>query len=377
MLRDGLDVADPRQFIPPPSATASVLPVVAKPRQGLPAWALGIGIVAAGALLFSVLDGRRRAAEVPAVKVRAVDQVDSGAATPPLYVPPELIVEPRQPAFSLPVQQTTTRPAQRAAPQPQIIYVPQPVPTPVPVELPPSPVRVSAEPALLLDTGSGALPPAAGTPGTLGAAGAEAAAASVGSGTAQLTRVRAGMFANRATTVGQGTLIPAVLETALDSTRPGFARAIVSRDVRSFDSSRVLIPRGSRLIGEYRADVARGQRRAMVNWTRLIRPDGVTIGIDSPATDTLGGGGISARVNSHFLERFAGALLQSVLAIGSSFAGRLGSDSSIVVLPGAVQGATQVVQPSQITPTLTVRQGTSISVFVARDLDFTSAGTLR
>ena len=375
MLRDGFDVADPRLFIPPPPATTSVLPVVAKPRQGLPAWALGVGIVAAGALLFSVLDGRRRAAEVPAVKVRAIEQVGAGAATPPLYVPPEPIVAPRQPAISLPVQQTTAPPARMPASQPQIVYVPQPVPTPVPVEVSAPPARVSAEPALLLDTGSGSPPSAAGPSG---AAGAEAAAAPDGSGTAQSARVRAGMLANRATTVGQGTLIPAVLETALDSTRPGFARAIVSRDVRSFDGSRVLIPRGSRLIGEYRADVARGQRRAMVNWTRLIRPDGVTIGINSPATDTLGGGGIRARVNSHFIERFAGALLQSVLAIGSSFAGRLGSDSgSIVVLPGAVQGATQVVQPSQITPTLTVRQGTSISVFVARDLDFTSAGTRR
>jgi type IV secretion system protein VirB10 len=48
------------------------------------------------------------------------------------------------------------------------------------------------------------------------------------------------------------------------------------------------------------------------------------------------------------------------------------------VLPGTVQGATsQVIQPQQITPTLTVRQGTSISIFVARDLDFTGAGTRR
>jgi len=63
-----------------------------------------------------------------------------------------------------------------------------------------------------------------------------------------------------------------VLETAFDSTRPGLARALVQSDVRGFDGSRVLIPRGSRLIGEYRSDVAPGQHRALVNWTRLIRP---------------------------------------------------------------------------------------------------------
>src|SRR5207237_4723783 len=133
------------------------------------------------------------------------------------------------------------------------------------------------------------------------AAAAAAANAEEVAGVPSGGRARAGMFANRATTVAQGTLIPAVLETALDSTRPGLARAIVSRDVRGFDGSRVLIPRGSRLIGDYRSDVQPGQHRALVSWTRLIRPDGVTIAIGSPAADTLGGGGIRAEVHSHFL----------------------------------------------------------------------------
>jgi type IV secretion system protein VirB10 len=49
----------------------------------------------------------------------------------------------------------------------------------------------------------------------------------------------------------------------------------------------------------------------------------------------------------------------------------------VVVLPGTLQGATQIIQPAQITPTLTVRAGTSISIFVARDLDFTGAENRR
>jgi type IV secretion system protein VirB10 len=187
-------------------------------------------------------------------------------------------------------------------------------------------------------------------------------------------RARAGMFANRSTTVAQGTLIPAVLETALDSTRPAFARAIVSPDVRGFDGSRVLIPRGSRLIGEYRSEAAPGQRRALVNWVRLIRPDGVTMAIGSPAGDPLGRGGIKAKVNTHFFERFAGAILQSALDIGVNLASRAGDGTTIIALPGGAQGiTTQIVQPAQVTPTLKVKQGTSISIFVARDLDFTGA----
>ncbi len=190
-------------------------------------------------------------------------------------------------------------------------------------------------------------------------------------------RTRAGVLANRATTVAQGTLVPAVLETALDSTRPGFARAIVSRDVRGFDGQRVLIPRGSRLIGEYRSEAAPGQRRALVIWTRLIRPDGVTVAIGSPAGDPLGRGGIRARVNSHFFERFAGAILQSGLDIGVNLATTAGG-GTVVVVPGQIQGSVgQLVQPQQITPTLTVRQGTSISIFVARDLDFTGVENRR
>ena len=142
-------------------------------------------------------------------------------------------------------------------------------------------------------------------------------------------------------------MIPAVLETALDSTRPGFARAIVSRDVRGFDGSRVLIPRGSRLIGEYRSEAAPGQKRALVIWSRLIRPDGVTIAIASPAGDPLGRGGIRARVNSHFFERFAGAILQSALDIGVNLASTAGG-GTVVVLPGTVQqsGVGQIVQPA-------------------------------
>ncbi|MES1202256.1 MAG: TrbI/VirB10 family protein, partial [Pseudomonadota bacterium] len=64
--------------------------------------------------------------------------------------------------------------------------------------------------------------------------------------------------------VPEGAMIPAVLETALNSDLPGFTRAIVSRDVLSFDNSKVLIPRGSRLIGQYRSAVALGQSRAFV-----------------------------------------------------------------------------------------------------------------
>jgi len=184
-------------------------------------------------------------------------------------------------------------------------------------------------------------------------------------------RVRAGRLANPSLTVPLGTIIPAVLETALDSTRAGSVRGLIQRDVHSFDGSRVLIPRGSRLYGTYESALAEGQNRALVTWTRLLRPDGVTIALDSQASDPLGRAGIRGKVDSKFWQRFGGAVLQSVLDIGVGLATRKVTNGVIVALPGSTQNVTRLA-PQQITPTLRVRQGTSVSVYVARDLDFSS-----
>jgi type IV secretion system protein VirB10 len=184
-------------------------------------------------------------------------------------------------------------------------------------------------------------------------------------------RARSAMLANRANTVPQGTLIPAVLETAFDSTRPGFARAIVSRDVRGFDGSKVLIPRGSRLIGQYQSDASIGQKRAVITWTRLIRPDGAIIALDSPAVDPVGRGGVRASVNNHIPQRLFDALLQSTFQLGSALATRAVSGTVVVALPNSLQGAGGAPAPSAtIVPTLQVPAATSISIFVVRDLEF-------
>src|SRR4029077_7467756 len=67
---------------------------------------------------------------------------------------------------------------------------------------------------------------------------------------------RATTMGNLSMTVVEGAIIPAVLETGLNSDLPGYARAVVTRDVRSFDGKQVLIPRGARLIGQYKGGVA-------------------------------------------------------------------------------------------------------------------------
>lgn len=168
-------------------------------------------------------------------------------------------------------------------------------------------------------------------------------------------------------TVTQGTLIPAVLETAINTDVPGYVRAVVSVDVRSFDGRRVLVPRSSRLIGQYKSGLQAGQKRAYVIWTRLIRPDGVSVNINSPAIGFGGETGLAGRVNTHFFERFGSAILLSVvggLAAGSGNAG-------VVIASGGQSAAAAAIgQSGQIGPTIRVRQGQPIRVFTARDLDF-------
>ncbi|MEC7796872.1 MAG: TrbI/VirB10 family protein [Pseudomonadota bacterium] len=222
----------------------------------------------------------------------------------------------------------------------------------------------NSAPALVIDTTS---VPAETAAAEGGAAGANTSSA-----------VRTSRIQRPSSTVLQGTLIPAVLETALDSSRPGQVRGIVSRDITGFDGSQVLIPRGSRLVGNYEADLTDGQSRAFVEWTRLVRPDGVSMALGSPAADLQGRAGVPGRVNSRFLARFGSALLQTTLNLGASAAGRsLGGESSVVVaLPGATQNLGASPAASTIRPTLNVAAGARVSVFVARDLEF-SSGTPR
>ena len=210
----------------------------------------------------------------------------------------------------------------------------------------------------------------AGTDGSAAAAGSAGAFASrvggVGGSPAQ-----ARPLTNPSTTVTEGTLIPAILETAINTDVPGFVRAVVSQDVRSFDGKRVLVPRSSRLIGQYQAGVEQGQKRAYVIWTRLIRPDGVSVNLASPAIGFDGTTGLEGDVNSHFFKRFGSGVLLSLVGGLSSVA--TGGVGGLILGSSAQNAANSAVQQSgDISPTIRVRMGEPIRVFTARDLDFST-----
>ncbi|WP_062099865.1 MULTISPECIES: type IV secretion system protein VirB10 [unclassified Caulobacter] len=187
---------------------------------------------------------------------------------------------------------------------------------------------------------------------------------------------RATRLADASLVAPQGTVIPAILETAINSDLPGFVRAVVSRDVRGFDGSTVLIPRGSKLIGQYKSGVAAGQTRAFIVWSRVLTPQGVSIDIGSPGADRLGRGGLDGETNTHFFRRFGASILLSVLNAGLNAAsnnGRGGDNTAIII--GSPQQASNIASIAlqreiDIPTTISVAQGAPIRVFVARDLDF-------
>ena len=178
--------------------------------------------------------------------------------------------------------------------------------------------------------------------------------------------------------IAQGKLIDAVLETAVNTDQPGMLRALVSDDIYGDSGRTVLLPRGSRLIGQYDSDIARGQSRVFVIWQRVIRPDGIDVSLDSGGTDALGQAGIAGKVNNHFLTMFGAATLLSIIGASASTVGVNPQDNnnSIATYRSSIsQGfndaaGTVLGTFVRIKPTITVHPGAAIKVFVARDLYF-------
>ncbi|RMB24878.1 type IV secretion system protein VirB10 [Sphingomonas sp. PP-F2F-G114-C0414] len=345
-----------------------VLPQVALPASNRTSWLFGIGLAAAGLMLFNSLETRRSATEASIVRPTA-DTGNAIAAPPALDIP--IPASQPSPEFTDPLRAQRLSLPQIASPA-RTLKNSEAMPVPGSQLTGPPP-----QPLMSVTRSDSAISPAWQTPaarqsGTSAFAGPRPDGDGFGDRTEGKDRVQATRLKDPATTVPKGVVIQAVLETALDSSRAGFARAIVSRDVHAFDGSQVLIPRGSQLVGEYKADLTLGQKRVLVQWQRLMRPDGVLMNLDSPAADPLGRAGVGGKVNSHFFERFAGSILQSTLNIGAQLASqRVSRETYVVALPGTTGQGLVAPQGDKIAPTVKVRQGSSVSVFVARDLDFT------
>ncbi|MBY0354684.1 MAG: TrbI/VirB10 family protein [Rickettsiales bacterium] len=214
-------------------------------------------------------------------------------------------------------------------------------------------------------------------------------------------KVKAGFLGDLSAIIAQGKLIHAVLETAIDTTLPGSLRAIVSRDIYAEQTRNILIPKGSRLIGVYNTGILRGQDRVFIIWTRVIRPDGIDIYVNSPGVDNLGRAGLEGYLDQKYKEIFTGAILTSVIAIGAAAAAdsisggqdvqtttntdgsstSSGDPTSFATLNAVGNisnvGRSVVDGLLDLRPNITVDQGTKVNVFVNRDLYFPPSLTNR
>ncbi|MBZ9699067.1 TrbI/VirB10 family protein [Mesorhizobium sp. CO1-1-9] len=176
--------------------------------------------------------------------------------------------------------------------------------------------------------------------------------------------------------VQAGTVIPAALITGIRSDLPGQTTAQVTENV--YDSptgTYLLIPQGSRLIGQYDSQVAFGQSRVMLVWTRLILPDGSSIVTErQQGADPSGFAGLEDDVDHHWGQMFRAAALSTLLGIGTSL-GSSDNESDIAkaIRESAQDSATNIGQQIvrhqlNVQPTLTVRPGFPVRVLVNRDL---------
>jgi type IV secretion system protein VirB10 len=207
-----------------------------------------------------------------------------------------------------------------------------------------------------------------------------------------LSGEKATVIQNPDMVITEGTLIPCVLQTAIDSELPGLVDCVVPIDIRGSTGSVVLLDRGTKIVGQLQSGPMQGQNRVFVDWTRAETPEHVIVELDSPGADELGRSGLPGAVDNHFLARFGGALMltfvQGALQAGTAIAGNSGGGSS-----GGGQAALGFVYAGQsngqqvantalqntinIQPTLTKNQGDTVSLFVAHDLDFSGVYQLQ
>jgi type IV secretion system protein VirB10 len=173
-----------------------------------------------------------------------------------------------------------------------------------------------------------------------------------------------------------GAVIPAALLTGLRSDLPGQVTAQVTEDVYDSPTGGTrLIPQGARLIGQYDAQIAFGQTRALLVWTRLIMPNGRSIVLErQPGADAEGYAGLEDDVDNHWGTLFKAAILSTLLSIGSE-SGSSGSEDDLIraIRRGGSDSVNQIGQrivgrSLNVQPTITIRPGFPVRVLVTRDL---------
>lgn len=183
--------------------------------------------------------------------------------------------------------------------------------------------------------------------------------------------------------VKAGTILPGVLITGINSDLPGEILAQARENVYDTATGRyLLIPLGSRFVGEYDSKVSYGQERVLVIWTRIIMPNGNSISLENmPGVDLSGYAGVTGWVNNHYGKLITGVVLGSMIGAGAQVA--VGGQGAPNVPPsfgqlfvaGAAGNLNQAGQRIteknlNLQPTIQVEPGQKINIFVTKDMIF-------
>ena len=180
--------------------------------------------------------------------------------------------------------------------------------------------------------------------------------------------------------VAEGTIIDAVLTNRLDGGTSSPVNCMVTNALYSADGRRVLVPAGARILGETRAVEGWGETRLAVSFHRIVMPDGSSVPLDHfRGLNQLGDAGLRDRVDRHYWSTFGGAAAVGLVGGLSQLLGNvaLGSgdgDRTVIVAGGSADAASQAAAQtlSQFLnrmPTITIREGHRVKVYVTRDVD--------
>ena len=384
-----------------PAAKATPESVLAAPRLPVTRWnrryilAGGTALAAIVAVAFYIGFGGGRAPARPDGDAPATDVTPTAPGLPDRY--PKGYGDPAVQAAVGPGTATLPPPGAAAAPPPAPVQ-PKPVDPVVQQAQTQALAARSASPFFQAAQGEGAAAPVAPLSSPASGLNAPAAATSGAAGDVQPANgqgaKRQFLAASKAedylasplrTAIGPwevkaGTVISAALLTALNSDLPGEIIAQVTEPVYDHATGRtVLIPQGSRLIGQYDSQIAYGQERALVAWNRIVMPDGRSINIGSMTGADLGGAaGLKDQVDGHFWQLARGVLLSTLISVGGAEAQDASARSSgSLVYNSASSGVATGAQEmgEQITardlnrqPTIKVRPGWPLRVLVNKDM---------
>jgi type IV secretion system protein VirB10 len=191
-------------------------------------------------------------------------------------------------------------------------------------------------------------------------------------------------------TIPAGQVVGCTLQTAINSQLMGFADCDLAQPVMSADGTVELMPKGTQLMGQIKSGLRRGQTRLFLLWVRARTPDNIVVDLASPAADELGRAGIGCIsdddcVNTHFWKMFWTAALFSLVEYGPQLATQAIqnhgnstiSNYTTFLTPQQSLAQTILQDDLRIPPTIELNQGHSVSVFIARDLDFSSVYALK